>query len=74
MDFPDNQMQFEDEYEELAFLRDLAQRLWHGTQAGRTTAYDSFDLDYAWDMLEEYNFFYDKREADTHPLIRNLLA
>jgi hypothetical protein len=59
-------MKFEDDYDELEFFRDLAQRLWQGTQAGRTTAYDSFDLDYAWDLLEEYNIFYDARAALAH--------
>lgn len=38
--------------EELEFLRGVVSRLVRSQ--GRETAYASFDLDYAWEMLEEY--------------------
>jgi hypothetical protein len=56
-------MEFLDDHDELEFLRDLVSRLWHASQAGRTTAYDSYDLDYAWDLIEEYTLFHEAREA-----------
>lgn len=56
-------MEFLDDYHELSFLQDLVTRLWHASNAGRVTAGDSMDLDFAWDLLEEYNLFYDAREA-----------
>ena len=56
-------MKFEDDYDELQFLRDVVLRLWHSSQAGRVTANDSYDLDYAWDMIEEYTLFAEARDA-----------
>lgn len=56
-------MKFEDDYDEFQFLQELVQRLWHSSQAGRMTATASFDLDYCWDMVEEYTLFAEAREA-----------
>lgn len=47
-------MIFTDDEEELEFLRGTVKRLWSASEAGRTTANASYDLDYAWDLIEEY--------------------
>jgi hypothetical protein len=47
-------MQFQDDDEELEFLRGTVKRLWGASEAGRTTVSSSYDLDYAWDLIEEY--------------------
>lgn len=47
-------MQFHDDEEELEFLRGTVKRLWSASEAGGTTASASYDLDYAWELVEEY--------------------
>ena len=43
---------FENDQEELEFLRGVVSRLYFGQ--GRETPNASYDLDYAWDLIEEY--------------------
>lgn len=49
---PKNPIVFATQDDELLFLRNFVSRLIRSQ--GRETVYQSMDLDYAWDMLEEY--------------------
>lgn len=47
-------MQFKDDQEELEYLRRIVMGI---TNNGRETTGDSMELDYCWDLAEEYCFW-----------------